>query len=336
VASPAFFPLRLWTRLCHATLVYDDKSVTEGVISHLLEKRGDPAYSLLKASGLLFRNSAMRGSYLKWLNSQKLSPSNRAAEIRMLLEASLKAGNSEEAVEILDALECVAKTDTECITGFVDLLKERRSDLLALWAEDDMDATEAALLERIGKLTECAEVLQKMFYRHRAEGDWDMVEDILAQLTHLKLEGLDVAKLSEQVEHLRPAELAVASIHASSLTLDGIAVLYIGGHETQMRYEAEIRKYFNEHHPGLQVDLYFPGWTSNWIDHFERLERLIPKNNVVVINNYVRTQLGRKLRAACDARTPWRACTGHGRKSLIQAIEGAAAWVAERTASTGI
>jgi hypothetical protein len=61
--------------------------------------------------------------------------------------------------------------------------------------------------------------------------------------------------------------------------------------------------------------------------YLDRLRPTLGRYDVVVINRFVRTHLGRGLRAACGPRPPWRACTGTGRQALTRAIEGAALWV---------
>ena len=324
MASPAVFPLRLWERLCRNLSLYDDQSLAESAIQHVLKKRGDLGYALLKESGLLTRNAALRSSYRQWLDTQKHPPTKKAAELELLLDAAFRDGGTNEAIEILDALEGVAKSDVDCVPSFLSLLKARRSDILAIWDERDIDNMEAALLERSGRFEECFEVLRRMFYRCRAEGDWAAIEDLLDQIEHLKVPGFDVSQLRDQAEHLRPVSSAKIS---TGVSLNGINVLYVGGNETQARYEETLRSDLGIRHPGLAATFYYPGWNSNWNIHLEKILRLIPKHNVVVINNFVRTQLGRKLRAACGSKIPWRACTGHGRRSLLNAIEVAAKWV---------
>jgi len=325
IASPAFFPLHYWERICRHLSLYDDQSVAETTIQHVLKKRGDLGFALLKESGLLTKNVALRTGYRQWLNTKPQSPQKKVDELESLLKAAFKDGEMEEATEIMDALEGVAKTDTGCIPNFLSLLKHQRNQLLTIWEEHDIDITEAALLERIGRLTECGAVLQRLFYRYRANGDWGAVEDILEQIEHLNIPELDINQLKAQSDHLRPvSQLEKPPI----VSLKNISVLYVGGNETQERYEVGIREDLNRKHPGLVVTFYYPGWASNWNDHVEKVLKMIPEYDVVVINNFVRTQFGRKLRAACGNNPPWRACTGHGRKSLLHAIEVAACWVA--------
>ena len=84
--------------------MYDDQSLAESAIQHVLKKRGDPGYGLLKESGLLTKNAALRSSYRQWLETQTHAPARKAAELEALLNAAFKDGEPEEVTEMLDAL----------------------------------------------------------------------------------------------------------------------------------------------------------------------------------------------------------------------------------------
>lgn len=327
IASAASFPLHLWTKFCRAVMLYDDKSLAEKTILHLLDKRGEAAYGLLKESGLLTTNGALRLRYRDWLQSRTLSPAKKAEELQAVLKAALADGQCDEAAEVLDALEGLAKTASVCIPGFLALLKDRRAEILACWDEDDLDRTEAALLERIGQIEACVAPLLRLFYRLREQEDWPRIDELLQQFDRLKAPSVDVAQMRAQTEHIRPP---IPVLPPSGPCLTGMRVLYVGGNETQMRYESEIRRQLERKHPGLQVTFRYPGWDSNWGTHLGAITRLFPDHDVVVINHFIRTLLGRGLRRACGRDIPWRACTGHGRDSLCRSIEEAARFVAER------
>jgi hypothetical protein len=106
-------------------------------------------------------------------------------------------------------------------------------------------------------------------------------------------------------------------------------VLYVGGNEVQMQYEKKIKAYLKIHEPSIDADFYYPGWDSNWNLHLERVVRLLPTVQVVVMNSLVRTQFGRNLRKECgsNGNPPWLPCTGRGEKSICTAILKAAGWV---------
>lgn len=322
MVSPAYFPLRFWARLLHALALYDDKTVTEKVLDHLLNKRGDPAYTLVQESGLLAANKPLRDGYRKWLDTQTLSPARKMAELEQLLMGALHGGSRQESEDLLDELECLARADSQLAPGFLKFLEDHRSRILAIWEEEDFDRANAGLRERNGQLAECREVLQRLFYRARSEGDWENAHNWGEHIRRLHLKDTDMELLTRQIEHLRPVPQS-----ETPLSLDGVRVLYVGGDETQQAYEQSLRAEFAKDHPGLVVTFYFPGWSSNWILHYERIERLLRNHDVLVINNLVRTQLGRKLRQVCRL---WRACTGRGkdslRDSILRAAQSAVEW----------
>jgi hypothetical protein len=109
-----------------------------------------------------------------------------------------------------------------------------------------------------------------------------------------------------------------------------VYVLYIGGNETQMAYEAGIRSELIREYPGLKVEFYFPGWSSNWNVHLDRVRPKIFQANAVVLSTMVRTQFGESVRSLCDSSAPWFPCTGRGKTSLKRSIEAAALWAANK------
>lgn len=323
VASPAVFPLRLWSRLVSTAALYEDTSLAETVIVHLLSKRGDPAFELLRASGLILRNNAIRVRYRQWLDSRQMAPSERARELESLLAASLSAGDLNVATEILDQLEGVAKTDSSYAANFIQLLKERRSILLTLWHEDELLYAEAGLLERIGRIDECSVILQQLFFLHRADGQAHDAEAVLEQIQSLGTTVVDIVALRASIA--LPDEVVAGG--SMGLSLDGVRVLYVGGNETQQRYENELRKQISTQHPQMTVGFYYPGWDSGWSVHLARVDALKRNYDVIVINRFVRTQFGRSLRESCNEGAPWRPCTGRGRDSLLRSILNAATWI---------
>jgi tetratricopeptide (TPR) repeat protein len=326
VASPESFPLYLWQRLCNALAAYDDTSVLEVIIAHLLKKRGSAAYALLRQSGLLHHSQELRIVYANWLRSEKTPPKDRARDLEALLRAAIANASWDEATEFLDALEGVVKSDNTLIPGFIDLLRDHRSELLTVWDELDLDLTTAALWEQVGDIPQSAASLQSIFWRARSEGNEEMVEAILEHLSHLHVPDLDIGHLRSQVVHLtRESSKDLTGFSEGP----GIRVLYVGGNEIQIQYEQKIKNYLQVNAPSVDALFYYPGWDSNWNIHLEKVLRELPTVHVVVLNNLVRTQFGRSLRRECgsNGNPPWLPCTGRGEKSIRSAILNAAGWV---------
>ena len=100
-------------------------------------------------------------------------------------------------------------------------------------------------------------------------------------------------------------------------------ILFVGGNESQERYEASLRADFLERNPGSTID--FTHWSSNWGRQIDEVKPKLAQYSAMVLMRFVRTQMGRELRRlGTRFDLPWVACTGHGRESLRRAIENAA------------
>lgn len=118
-------------------------------------------------------------------------------------------------------------------------------------------------------------------------------------------------------------------VRVRSSELRGI-VLFVGGNETQQRYDERVRKELAATHPGVTVDFAHTGWGSNWGRELVSIESRVRNADVVVVMQFVRTLLGRHVRTLCGKHgRPWVACTGHGHASIRRSIEAAAALLAE-------
>ena len=99
---------------------------------------------------------------------------------------------------------------------------------------------------------------------------------------------------------------------------------FVGGNEVQARYEvwrtAEARRRW----PKVSIEFDFSGWAKNWGRNLPAIEGRVRDADAVVVTRFIRTLLGRTIRALCGEHgLPWVPCTGHGRKSLLAAIEQA-------------
>ncbi len=148
----------------------------------------------------------------------------------------------------------------------------------------------------------------------------------MEQLSNIQVHDLDLEKLRSQTAHLLDAPQKELPVFSDG---PGIRVLYVGGNEVQMRYENKIWEHLQVYAPSIEAEFYYLGWDSNWNLHLEKVVRLLPTVQVVVMNCLVRTQFGRKLRRECgsNGNPPWLPCTGRGEKSIRAAILKAAGWV---------
>ncbi|MFK7991075.1 MAG: hypothetical protein AB8I08_33960 [Sandaracinaceae bacterium] len=101
-------------------------------------------------------------------------------------------------------------------------------------------------------------------------------------------------------------------------------VLVVGGNETQLQQDAQIREAIAESWPNVTLIFERTGWSSNWGDQLKNMDGELSRARVVVLMRYLRTMLGRAVRRRCgDLDIPWVTCTGSGRASMLRSIEQA-------------
>ena len=329
IETPIAFPLWLWSRAMHAAALFDDQSVGQLIAEHLLENRGPEAFHSIWRSGLAVTVAPLRQTHLNWLESAQSSVSEKWAQLRKLLPAALAARNVEQAEVILDALEGIAVQGGRYRREFLNLLEDD-TNYSPAWNIDDAIDSRIKFHELEGDLADAAALLRIKFFTKREAAGRDSIhemEAILARMEDAGADRTDIAQLRGLIPTAPPESVADNSpLNAGT----PVYVLYIGGNETQMAYEAEIRSELVREYPGLRVEFYFPGWDSKWNVHLDRVRPKVFQASAVVLSNMVRTQFGRHVRATCNSSTPWFPCTGKGKQSLKRSIEIAAHWAAKK------
>lgn len=323
------FPSWLWIRALHAASLFDDTSLAASIADYLLNGKGSAAWDAIWQSGLAASAPTLRQKYLEWLEIAKVSLHDKWDRLTTLLPVSLKDQDTEQAESILDALEGIAAQGGPYRGMLAKLLEDDRNYSPA-WSLDDALETRIKLLEIDGDMVAAIALLRNRFFTLR--NSTDTATAMLAGATLSWMESLNADKADvDELRKLLPADAVPTPEDTCRLKAGAkVTVLYIGGNETQMAYERDIRSELLNRYPGLTLEFYFPGWTSRWNVHLERVKSLMNKSHVVVLNTLVRTQFGRHVRSACTPERPWFPCTGRGRKSLSSSIELAAVWVANK------
>lgn len=333
LAADTNFPIWMWKRVLIAASAFEDKRLAKDVAASLLEHRSGEAFNAIREAGVLGESPELREAYLNWILEQKIPLADRWDQLRGLLSQCIGDGSCELGETILDELEGLATRDRDLRLKFVDLLNDS-ANYSPIWEPSDAELALARFHEIEGNLADAAEIWQRRFYRLREAGELRHLEearDIVEALKSFKLSEIDTETLHKLVEEKDEEDQSEAKA-ASDLLRNGgtVSILYVGGNETQAAYEDRIRRHFKEQLPGVNLQFYFPGWSSGWNYHLDKVKNSIADYDAVVLNNLVRTQFGRHMRKLCDENTPWFACTGRGRQSLQRAIEKAALWAAGR------
>lgn len=203
-------------------------------------------------------------------------------------------------------------------SGDEDLIRQWEEALASSEALRDLiganhaDVARALLLTRLQRLGDAQGVLTAVYYRVALTENADIDP---AQLEVL----LDA--IGAEYERLRIDDAPHAALPNDAPT----TVLFVGGNEVQERYEKDIERDLGVEFPHLTIQWFRSGWSSNWVDVAERVERRLPDAHAIVLMTFTRTHLGQRLRrAAGDVGVPWVSCVGHGRASLEQSIRRAA------------
>lgn len=277
-----------------------------------------------------FLDIACQGQFLREdeglrdLVRRRAERTTRSAEQRFfdheaLLAAAIATGEEDAAADELDALEALADEVPERFLKLVDS-PERCG---TLWDVDDVAQSKARVLRGQGKLGAAASCLRDVAFRLLRDDDRDGVRQA-AELAEL-IESFGVEP-EEQLKAAIRQEAPDPVPRVSEKPRETGKILFVGGHETQARYDDALREYFAERYPGIELVLKHPGWESTWARQLKRMESDLQTCDAMVIMRFVRTQLGRALRKHCGKRgIRWYACTGHGLASIRRAIEIAAA-----------
>ena len=272
------------------------------------------------------------GARAALVDALEASPTGRTAAARFaLLETALgglvTAGDAALAERALDGLERLACEDGQAQALLRLLADERR--WAGVWSRAEVRALRARLLEGQGRLDEA--VAELVALAHAAISDEDEeAEELVARIRALGGAAADVDALERRLRAQGAQKPAPAPAGVPPLPRP-IRLLFLGGNETQARYEQTLTAWLAREHPLVTVEFEFPGWGSNWGPLIERLGPTLARADGLVLMRFVRTQLGRTARAlAGEHGIPWVACTGHGEQAIRRALERAIADVADR------
>jgi hypothetical protein len=237
---------------------------------------------------------------------------------KLLVPVFLRAGRNDEAEEGLDALESL--TEAPVLAGdLLDWLRDS-NHYDPVWTETDADWARVRLARATGRDEDCVHPLIALYHRRRDEDPSEA-----AQTAQLLIDW----QLAPDQGHALLGALPATSATPSSSGIEHhlrqgapIRILFVGGNETQARYDASIHEELSDCWPGLQLSFEHTGWSSNWGREVDRLVRLANHCDAIVIMRMIRTILGRTLREKVQC--PWVACTGTGRAMMRQSIQEAA------------
>jgi len=297
------------------------------LMSELRPLLGDRALLDVALEGELLRQiPELRRDLVKRAAKKTRSPADRFADWEALLKAACAADDEPAGLEALDGAEELSQSRPEG-DRFLAMLDDPKA-CGSFWTADELRFARIRLLEARGDTAAAAALLQEAAHRILTEEGAAGAREVAEYAARIAGYGIEPdASLVARVDALR--EALAAEPRRDGAVPRG-AVLFIGGNETQQRYDDWIRKHFKERFPKVKLLLRHPGWGSNWAGVLKRMERDFDTARAVVLMRFVRTQFGRTVRRRCSEQgLRWHACTGHGRDSIRTAIEAAIGGLAE-------
>jgi hypothetical protein len=196
-----------------------------------------------------------------------------------------------------------------------------------VWDVDDATWIRAEIAHCQGDLVECGQLLAQLFWSENRRNR-QAAEDVLTVMQDWRIPGdiRDpcvfglVETNSEQLPEITEFERSRA-----------FRIVFVGGNETQERYDEYVRETIAAEWPNVHVDFFHTGWSANWGRELSNIVKSANSSDAVVIMRFVRTMLGRSLRSQITK--PWFPCTGHGRTSVLGTIERAIQHVARKNAA---
>lgn len=261
-------------------------------------------------------------------------PDERLDFLEWLVSRYVAESRSVEAGVALDLMEQMAESDQRSRGRLIEYLRNPSARWTAVWDAREAREVRARLLLRDGAREEAVNELRTIFYELMAGGRREEAGDVLAYVKSLGLDTDIRSDMESWFEASASAEFAEAGFGVDPLeTYQGIhgplKLLFIGGNEQQAAYEPWLREELARTCPGMNVQFMFTGWSSQFSGLLDDVRRMAPDLDAFVIMRFVRTEFGRSVRKiANDSEIQWRACTGHGRDSLLKAIQRAARDVA--------
>jgi hypothetical protein len=295
----------------------------------LHEVLGDRLLDAALEAGLLPTHEALREALTARSEDARRPRRARGADAEALLRDALLASDVSRAERALAVLEDLAD-DAEGRARLLGILADRaRFD--PAWGAEEALYARVRLLEAESRYRDAAGLL--LTAGHEAlsrdpERGLFLVDDVLE-----RVEGYGVAAGDPALVARRDA-LRGQTAPAPRAAREPVGrVYFLGGNEVQERYEEWLTAEIRRRWPHVAVDFDFTGWSSNWGRNLSTIEGYVRSAQAVVVMRFVRTLLGRTVRSLCGAHgKPWIACTGHGRRSLLSAIEQAVALLPEANA----
>ena len=313
------FPLADLGRLLEWAQLMDDEGAVVEIAETLWRDWGEKALEVLLDCEGTWSSRTIQVGLREMAQDGRRPREQRFRWWSHLILKWLQQGEVGAAREGLDALEGLALEDTALARRFSNWLDEVELD--PAWDAVDLYRARYRLYRRLGEDELAWNMLQEWFYAVR---DRDPAEAMEVRES-LRVSGAP----EERWQSLRGVVEEAASAaedDVEAVLREGaeVRVLFVGGNETQARYDEAVRRAVAADWPGVEVEFVHTGWSSNWGEELERVKRRAREADVVVLMTMMRTLLGRHIREALnDPPRPWVSCVATGKRGMERSIRRA-------------
>ena len=298
-----------------ASLACSEESI-ELVAKPLLESGGDQVLDALADTGILETYSPIAERLHLRAGMPNRRRSLASADLRCALRGYLGEGNLEAACEVLNELEQHA-FEGSGITEFLEILSDQDRYGPA-WTQEDAAFASARCLEAKGEFAESLAILRPVFFKYASTGELLNALGVLEQIETYGLDPNEYVDLKRRYEQLSGDD---DSPSPDSSAAGPVRVLLVGGNEVQARSDGGVEAKLAGRDPQVRVEFLRTGWGSNWNDYLGIIKTAVANCDGVVVMRYIRTHLGRHVRAMCGERdVPWRLCGSGGQGGQVEAV----------------
>lgn len=296
-----------------ASLACSEESI-EMVVGPLLESGRDEALNALANSEILKSHPQVAKRLHKRAGMSNRRPLLAADDLRRALRGYLGVGDVEAAREVLDELEQLAFHGTD-VAEFLEILSDQDRYGPA-WNTEDAALARVRCLEALGEFAEALAVLRTLFHRYISRSEHLNALGVLEQIETYGLDQKSYIDLNQRYDAFKPID------DSDSHGLSGpVKVLVVGGNETQEKIARQVRAKLAARDPQVTPDFVHTGWGSNWNKFLGEIEKRVANCDAVVVMRFIRTQLGRHVRAICrEGDVPWRLCGSGGQGGQVEAV----------------
>jgi hypothetical protein len=302
--------------------VFNDHELVD-LLGRLLPEGDLPTFNKTQwNSGAVQSDPMLQVTYLAWLESSNEPTQIKWKQAAALMEAGWKVGGPAPE-DALDFLSFLAFQDERLAGRLIELLASLGpSD--GMLGQQELTTLQARLHASRGEMPQAIALLTPLFFNVANAPDQYLQQMALAIYDDIKEMGGNVQAMdalrSKLLDRFEPDVEIGPDIVAEA---GDMLVLYVGGNETQKRYEEDVRSSIEAKYPNVRVEYFCPGWSSNWNKVVDIVKPRLLKADGLVLSYYVRTMFGRTIRKACPDNCPWWGAEGHGKASIIRGLEKA-------------